>query len=323
MRPVLEQLAPLERALELGDVVRPQPAEQDHPLGPGDRGDRIDLHRAERAYDLGHRLRRPAVEELSRDGEPPRLCERELDHRRTVLQPDHPPQPVERPVERRVERCRGPHAVLAVEGLDDELAARAFRLQVGAADDPVAPEERQHVVPVPALRRRLVDLDEVVEAEDAACEGPIPEQVLEGREEKCATRGRSVALRSGGDEDRRSAVVHVEPLEQAVCDERVDGRPDSRSSSPESPVLDDPALRESAARFDGTHRQRPQPLGLRGRGRGEDRTRENPLGKVVEPLESLTARDDELAVVPEQLEHLLRRLPAPHLPLPRGAVEVT
>ncbi len=323
MRPVLEQIAPLERALELGDVVRPQPAEQDHPLGPGDRGDRIDLNRAERAHDLGHRLRRPAVQELSRDREPPRLGERELDHRRTVSRPITRRSRSSALLERRVERSRSPHAVLAVEGLDDELAARAFRLQVGAADDPVAPEERQHVVPVPALRRRLVDLDEVVEAEDAACEGPIPEQVLEGREEKCATRGRSVALRSGGDEDRRSAVVHVEPLEQAVCDERVDGRLDSRSPSPEAPVLDDPALGEGAACLDGAQRQRPQPLGLRGGRRGEDRTREDPLGKVVEPLESLAARDDELAVVPEQLEHLLRRLPAPHLSLPRGAVEVT
>ena len=88
-------------------------------------------------------------------------------------------------------------------------------------------------------------------------------------------------------------------------------------------MLDDPALREGAACLDGAHRQRPQPLGLRGGGCGEDRTREDPLGKVVEPLESLAARDDELAVVPEQLEHLLRRLPAPHLSLPRGAVEVT
>ena len=87
VRPVLEEIAPLERALELGDVVRPQPAEQDHPLGPRDRGDRIDLNGAERAHDLRHRLWRPAVQELSRDREPPRLGERELDHRRTVSRP--------------------------------------------------------------------------------------------------------------------------------------------------------------------------------------------------------------------------------------------
>ena len=49
---------------------------------------------------------------------------------------------------------------------------------------------------------------------------------------------------------------------------------------------------------------------------------EHALGQVVEPLEPLPPRDHQLAVVPEKLEHLLGRLPTPHLALPRGAVEM-
>ena len=102
-----------------------------------------------------------------------------------------------------VERARSANAVLAVEGPDDERALLPLRLQVGAADDPVAAQEREHVVAVLPLGARLVDLDQVVEAEDPARERSVPEQVVERREEDGCARGRAVELGVGRRRGRR------------------------------------------------------------------------------------------------------------------------
>ena len=64
-----------------------------------------------------------------------------------------------------------------------------------------------------------------------------------------------------------------------------------------------------------------QALRLGGRPGLEERLRDNALGQVVETLESLSAGDDEVTVVPEPVEHRLRRLPVPHAALAR-ALEV-
>ena len=58
-------------------------------------------------------------------------------------------------------------------------AGRAVGLQVGAADQAVAAQEREHVVAVPPLVGRLVDLDHVAEAEEPLGERAIPDQVVE------------------------------------------------------------------------------------------------------------------------------------------------
>ena len=60
-----------------------------------------------------------------------------------------------------------------------------------------------------AARGGLVDLDQVVEAEHAARERPVPEQVVERGEEHCRGRRRPVELGALRDEHRRPAVVDV------------------------------------------------------------------------------------------------------------------
>jgi hypothetical protein len=52
-------------------------------------------------------------------------------------------------------------------------------LEVGAADEAVLPEQREHVVAVDPLGLALVDLDHVAEAEDALEERPVPDEVVE------------------------------------------------------------------------------------------------------------------------------------------------
>ncbi len=80
-------------------------------------------------------------------------------------------------------------AVLAVESANDEAPLLPLRLEVGAAHDPVAAQEREHVVAVLPLRSGLIDLDQVVEAEDPTRERAVPEQVVERGEEHCRAWG--------------------------------------------------------------------------------------------------------------------------------------
>jgi hypothetical protein len=126
-------------------------------------------------------------------------------------------------VERVVESAADPR--LGREALDLEDPAAAVGLQIGAARKAVAEEEREHVVPVGPLVLALVHLDQVVEAEQAPQERPVPHQVVERAQEN-RRGGGTVDRGAGGDEHRRAAVLDGDALERAFVDERVDVRPD-------------------------------------------------------------------------------------------------
>ena len=113
-----------------------------------------------------------------------------------------------------------------MERLHAQHALGAVVLQVGAADEPVAPEQRQDVVAVDALVLALVDLDHVPEAEDALEERPVPDEVVE-RGEQERRRQRAARLGVRGDEHRRLAVLDLEPAQLPLRDERVRVRPDA------------------------------------------------------------------------------------------------
>ena len=84
-----------------------------------DRRDRVELEEAELA-DGVEDVRRRSVEELARTAIR-RASSGDTSLIAAPLQPDHAPQPVERPVERVVEGGRRAHAGLAVERLDDSF----------------------------------------------------------------------------------------------------------------------------------------------------------------------------------------------------------
>ena len=231
---------------------------------------------------------------------------------RTSVEPDRAGEPVERRVERVVERAGGADAVLAVEGPDDEAPLLPLRLEVGAADDPVAAQEREHVVAVLPLRRRLVDLDQVVEAEDPPRERAVPEQVVERREQHGGARGGPVELGVGRDEDVGASVVDAEPPEAALGDELRDRRPDAGRAAPQAPVLRDPASVSAPRARTACSANVRSTSSAGGTGASSCAARDHALGQVVDALEALASRDHELAVVPEPLEHRLRRLPVPH-----------
>ena len=81
----------------------------------------------------------------------------------------------------------------------------ALVLQVGAADEPVAPQQRQHVVAVDPLGLALVDLDHVAEAEDAL-EVVRSQTRLSNGERRTRGRHGAVGLDGGRDEHGRLAV---------------------------------------------------------------------------------------------------------------------
>jgi hypothetical protein len=75
---------------------------------------------------------------------------------------------------------------LEVHGIDKETAALAVGLEVEPRHKPVAEEEGQDIIAVLPFVRRRVDLDLVVEAEEAKGAGPLPDERIEGGENRPA-----------------------------------------------------------------------------------------------------------------------------------------
>ena len=70
------------------------------------------------------------------------------------------------------------------DGLDQQPTRGAIGLEVDPADELVAEQERQHVVAVDPLRRRRVDLDAVVEAEQRRRPLAAPDDRVERRQQR-------------------------------------------------------------------------------------------------------------------------------------------
>ncbi len=204
--------------------------------------------------------------------------------------------------------------VLAVERVHAQRALGAVGLEVGAADDAVAPEERQHVVAVPALGLRLVDLDQVVEAEHAARERRGPRAGCRtGRAARPPTARPARASVPAGTSTGGAAVVDLEPLEQPVRDERVERAGGCRATPPLSRQCSITPASVSAPRArtarTASARSRSASLGI---GCVQHLVRDHALRQVVEALEPLHGPRSRVAAVPEPVEHRLGRLPVPH-----------
>src|SRR5262249_28950820 len=152
----------------------------------------------------------------------------------------------------------------------------AVGLQVGAADETVAEEEGQHVVAEDPLRLAFVHLDQVVEAEEAAKEGAVPDEVVERAEEHGRAR---VAVELGlcRDDDLRAAVVQLDARDEAVADERVDVRASLARAAAEAAVLRDSRLRQRSAALDRAEREAAMELRGGRRRRVEIRARDHAL----------------------------------------------
>ena len=227
-------------------------------LGRCDDGDGVELEEAEAAHGLQHSARAP-VEALRANGDPPGLLDRRPQAYRTSSRPSTRARRAAARSSLAVTFPRTPR--LGVEASHVEHALRAVGLEVGAADDPVAGEQRQHVVAVRALVLALVDLDHVVEAEEPLEQRPVPEQVVEGAEED-GRRGLAVELGLGVDVERWAAVVGVHLAQETLVDERKDVVVEACTPALEPPVLADRRLGQCSPCAHGEERKGAQRLVL-------------------------------------------------------------
>src|SRR5579864_6519905 len=194
-----------------------------------------------------------------------------------LLEPEHARETCGRALELRAEVPA--HARLGVEGTNVEDSRGAIRLEVGAADDAVAGEQRQHVVAVRAFVLALVDLDHVAKAEDALEQRAIPDEVVE-RAEEDGWRWVAVELGFGVDVERRASVVGLHLAQEPFVHEPEDVLVEARASALEPPMLANRRLSQGAAGADGEKREPAQGLGLGGGRLVEDRARNHALGEV-------------------------------------------
>ena len=93
-------------------------------------------------------------------------------------------------------------------GVRDQAPGLAVHRQVGAADQPVAVQDREHEVPPLALELRRVDLQPVREAEQLLGAAAVAQQVVERRQE----RGAGLERRRPVSASTSSARTHHSPF---------------------------------------------------------------------------------------------------------------
>ena len=143
---------------------------------------------------------------------------------------------------------------LAGELPDPQDAFGPVGLHVGSAEEPVAGEQRQDVVAVDPLVLALVHLDQMLEAEQPLEQRPVPDQVVERRQEH-RRGGRPVELGGGEDVERRAAVVDLHLAQLPLGDERLEVLVQPRLAALQPPVLADRRLGQRTARLDRQQRR--------------------------------------------------------------------
>ena len=219
---------------------------------------------------------------------------------------------------------RGPR--LGVRRLDEQSSSLPIGLQVHTTDDRVPEQERQHVVAELPLRLGHVDLDAVVEVEEALGALALPHHRVE-RAEQCPgvdlARQRGIAVQ----ERRTLPPLDRDRQQLAVLDELVDR--DLRDVGAfatlqlEPVVVDEAADRCDPVAAGGTPDQLLGRLGLRRHRGGQYCWGQHPLGHVVDGLELRVAPGNRQVAGEEQVVETLARLgpvPAPVDLLARRAV---
>ena len=187
-------------------------------------------------------------------------------------------------------------ARLGVRRLDQECAGLAVGLEVDPADDPVAEQERQHVVAELPLGLGDVDLDPVVEVEDVLGALALPHHRVERAEQRPGVdlaRQRGVAVQPGGPFQPSMVTGSSSPSSTSSSTARW---PTSclaaLSRTGSSRRGNAPWPRRGSGRPDGRAPWSPRRVGHR----REHRGREHPLGQVVDRLElRVAAGDGEVA----------------------------
>ena len=138
-----------------------------------------------------------------------------------------------------------------MDRVDPEHLGLTVEARVEPADEPVAAEHGQHVVPPAALRLRHVDLEAVLEAPERLHARPVVDELVEGRErdrpppERRLERGRvgDPLPPDAFDGDRHRGPLLHEPGERPLP--AIDLEPVEEPADPAG--LDDAGRRQLAA----------------------------------------------------------------------------
>ena len=197
-------------------------------------------------------------------------------------------------------------------------ARLAVVFEVDAGDEPLAEQERQHVVAVHAFGRRGVDFEPEIEVEELAGARAFPDQRVERRQQRAGldpardARARQKVARS-------AKVRHADSLQFAGIDEFGDAR--ARVGEVEAKVIAQVAFGRDAERARGDADQLALGIGLGGCGSVQHCRREDAFREVVDALETLAPGGRDLAAPKERLEADLHVAPAPPGAGAAGALE--
>src|SRR5436190_13306090 len=202
--------------------------------------------------------------------------------------------------------------------LHAQHSARTVRLQVDARHELVTEEEREDVVAVHAVDRRDVDLDAVVESEDAPRAAALPDQRVERRQQRVRVDG-GRHTRAGGEIGRVAQALDVHRYQPSVVDEVGDEHryPGRIRVGAAIGVTTDPEVVLEITRRRDAHGARREGDELELRivriryGGVEHVARDHPLGEVVELLHAAAPRDRDLTGDEKTRHRVLAVVPGP------------
>ena len=202
--------------------------------------------------------------------------------------------------------------VLGVRRPHQQRAGLPVGLEVDPRDQPVAEQERQHVVAVHPLLGRDVDLDPVVEAEEVLGPPPEPDQRVERHEQGAGVDPRAAGGRRGAGSRAAVPPLDLDGEQLAGVDQRGDRGLRVVRTEPE--VVAQAGLARDPVRPGRDPGQLDERLLVGEVRRVDDVARQDPLGHGVPALEGRGAAGRaDLAGVEEELQGPLdlRPVPAP------------
>ena len=192
-----------------------------------------------------------------------------------------------------------------------QLPCRPFGAQINPRGDPLVVQKRQHVIAVNPLGLRCVDFQAIAEIEQALSAAALPDQRIERRQQRT---GNDLARHFG----LRQAIGDLPPvgdfthLQLTSFNQLSQTRPSIRRA--QAKVITQVFFRTNAQCLRRMQQQTALRLGLVRRGLLQDRSRNHPLGQIVQALETASPRHCDLTGGEQPFQRMFLGTPVPPWP---------